>query len=324
MAESTSHIDFELIAKYLAGECTREEALQLEEWIQLSENNRLEFEAVKDIWAASDEVEVNTDVDAAWEKISLSVEDAQTPKASHNSWLRIAAGVAAVVGISIAIWFSNPPQELQMVESTHGVLAFDLADGSMITLQEGSSLEYPASFDDAQREVTLKGTGFFEITPNKEKPFIVHTDAGDVRVLGTSFEVSTTQEETQLSIEVLEGLVQVSNTDQTSVAKVAAGQVCSLNTKNQVEVEEIAHPAPFFWKDRTIKFKRTSLKQVVTTITDLMQVEIVLDNSDIEHCELTATFEDESAESMLEIIAITLGLELKKTDGKYTLSGEKC
>ncbi len=63
-----------------------------------------------------------------------------------------------------------------------------LADGSIVHLNAGSTIRYPASFD-RKREVYLSGEAFFEVVKNPSRPFLIHLDNGTVKVLGTSFNV---------------------------------------------------------------------------------------------------------------------------------------
>ncbi|MDR1380827.1 MAG: FecR family protein, partial [Tannerella sp.] len=64
-----------------------------------------------------------------------------------------------------------------------------LSDGTKVRLNAGTILSYPAAFTEKKREVTISGEAFFEVAPDKKSPFTVHTDALDVRVLGTEFNV---------------------------------------------------------------------------------------------------------------------------------------
>ncbi len=82
-----------------------------------------------------------------------------------------------------------------------------LADGTHIWLNSGSQLSYPPKFDDKSREVYLSGEAFFEVAPDKTKPFYVNTSEFKIRVLGTKFNVSAYKEDQTIQTVLLEGKV---------------------------------------------------------------------------------------------------------------------
>lgn len=70
-----------------------------------------------------------------------------------------------------------------------------LSDGTKVWLNADSKIKYPVSFGQDKREVSLRGEGYFEVAKDSTRPFIVSTDKMDVRVLGTTFDVNTYEEE---------------------------------------------------------------------------------------------------------------------------------
>ena len=97
------------------------------------------------------------------------------------------------------------------VESVHfgGTSKLTLADGSQVWLNAGSKLLYPEKFSGSQREVTLEGEGFFEVTKNAQMPFLVHAGKITLKVLGTRFNVKAYSEDPDIETTLISGKVQV-------------------------------------------------------------------------------------------------------------------
>ncbi len=84
-----------------------------------------------------------------------------------------------------------------------------LADNTVVWLNAGSRLVYPTQFKDKTREVLLFGEGYFEVTKNPDKPFIVKTSNLDIKVLGTKFNISSYAEDNVIQTVLKEGIVAV-------------------------------------------------------------------------------------------------------------------
>ena len=89
-----------------------------------------------------------------------------------------------------------------------------LADNSRVFLNAGSSLRYHTQFAGSKRIVELEGEAYFEVSHNREKPFVVKTNNQDVEVLGTHFNLSAYSDEEITKTTLLEGSVKVSSKDE--------------------------------------------------------------------------------------------------------------
>lgn len=101
-----------------------------------------------------------------------------------------------------------------------------LSDGTRVMLNANSTLEYPASFDDAEvREVRLKGEAHFEVTKNPHRPFVVKAGEMQTQVLGTVFDVKAYRKDAP-KVTLMEGKVKVSNAD--TEVEMRPGQTATL------------------------------------------------------------------------------------------------
>ena len=106
-----------------------------------------------------------------------------------------------------------------------------LSDGTKVMLNANSTLEYPASFDDAEvrevREVRLKGEALFEVTKNPHRPFVVKAGEMQTQVLGTVFDVKAYRKDAP-KVTLMQGKVKVSNAD--TEVEMRPGQTATLQS----------------------------------------------------------------------------------------------
>jgi hypothetical protein len=127
----------------------------------------------------------------------------------RSLFLKIAASILLVVGIGY-IYYStkNGYTEINAIES---VAMTYLPDSSRVWVNVGSSVEFERDF--SSRQVLLNGEAYFEVTPDKNRPFTVTTLHSSTTVLGTAFNLK--EEEKQVHLSVAEGLVRFSPNDTT-------------------------------------------------------------------------------------------------------------
>jgi ferric-dicitrate binding protein FerR (iron transport regulator) len=101
---------------------------------------------------------------------------------------------------------------MNMVSTPNGgQYKLTLADGTKVWLNASSSISYPTAFKKATREVSVTGEVYFEVSPNKQQPFIVKTRGEEIKVLGTRFNVNTYENEPESKTSLVEGSVSIGN-----------------------------------------------------------------------------------------------------------------
>ena len=246
-----------------------------------------------------------------------------------NPIYRLAAAilVAAVLLVSGYEVFYNPSASVKMLEitSVDQVLnTFTLPDGTLVSLNSNTKLFYPEQFGNKTREVTIEGEAFFEVKPNKNKPFIIHAGNAQIKVLGTSFSVSAYPETKLVEVIVETGKVefrnQISKTLQTGELILTPGDKGTLaysgNTLNKTTNND---PNFIAWKTHNLSFKATSLKEVIENLQNVYKVTIRLDDPRLNGLLLTAQFNNYSLDFILKVIETTFKIEVKEVDGQYIL-----
>ena len=140
------------------------------------------------------------------------------------------------------------------------VVDMTLADGSRVWLNAGSSVTYPVAFIEKERTVSITGEAYFEVAPDKTKPFRVSKDDMHVEVLGTHFNVNAYDDEKNIKVTLLEGSVRLKTNEENQLLKPGEqAQVSgSINIVSNVDVEAV-----MAWKEGRFKFSRVDIETIM-------------------------------------------------------------
>ena len=232
------------------------------------------------------------------------------------------ASVAAIALICIVGWCTYEyliPTKMQTISTLANRMEVTLPDGSQIMLNRYSSLTYPKRFKGDSREVTLNGEGFFNITKNPNKPFIVTAEMMKVQVLGTQFNIEAYANNPDVRTTLIEGSVMVSidSTDEQMILHPSESAI--YNKKNKtlelaVEDETVATVA---WQSNSFIFDKQTLQEIVRKLGNSFGVVIEIDNHDLANYRLTAKFNnDESLEEILTLLQTGRGFTFKKINNQ--------
>lgn len=327
--EYTHDID-ELIAKQLSGEIAPEEKVLLEKWRSESSDNSLYFNQMQQIWARTELGKQNLpgplDVEDALARTKVKLQAAGAPAKAKVLWLNVwRVGIAASIVLMLgAIWLfqRDSGQPTVLLATTENTLRDTLSDGSMVSINQHSSVS--ASFSRKARRVKMSGEAYFEVAPNPEKPFIVEVQQVEVTVVGTKFNVDDQSDPGRVIVSVEEGKVQVRMGRQTEL--LLAGEQASIDGQSGQITKKQQKPSSNVsaWANRRFVFDETPLSEVIPLLEKTYQVKINLANKDLARCRLHVRFNNEPIERILLVIAETFSLELKTSNGQYTLDGPGC
>jgi ferric-dicitrate binding protein FerR (iron transport regulator) len=196
-----------------------------------------------------------------------------------------------------------------------------LPDSSKVWLNENSEIVYDEDFlKDSLRKITLNGEAFFEVSHNRQKPFVVEGNGLITRVLGTSFDLKYT--DTQKSLVVVTGKVRFSYLEKTAVKAsiiVEAGYQTELLDRKFVKREE-SDKNKLAWHTGILEFQNESLDVVVKNLAGLYKTSIVLKVADQKDFKFTGVIDHLPLEVALETICFSLDLQWKKTTDGYQIS----
>ena len=137
------------------------------------------------------------DESQAWDKLSLKIAEKQNSRRSY--FLKIAASVAILLSVTLAVLLVNDnPNQLQAI-ATNDIVSVTFPDGSTGVLNNESQFSYPEEFGQ-ERRVSFSGEAYFDIVKST-KPFIIEANGVEVQVLGTAFNLVTSDKEVKLYVD---------------------------------------------------------------------------------------------------------------------------
>ncbi|MEQ1584662.1 MAG: FecR domain-containing protein [Cyclobacteriaceae bacterium] len=325
----------ELIGKVLAGEGSAQEETDVLLWTQQSEDNKKYYENLKTIFekAASTDVQIQFDTDAAWNKVKYRINKSQgkviplhnNKPASFNQLMRIAAGVVILFGVGYFTyqWITPSTQTLAVVSDSVTVQD-TLPDGSTAFLNKKSELTYKYNPRERTRKVVLKGEAYFSVKHEEENPFVIEADEVLVRDIGTEFNLKAYPDKDTIEIIVTSGEVQF-YTLLDSGLNLQAGEKAIYSKRNK-QFYRIEKPDTnaLAYKTKIFSFNNTDLRSVVNLLNDVYNSKIKLANEKLYACRLTANFKEDNASIIAEVIAETMGLTITRKDDEIILDGKGC
>ncbi len=313
----------QLITRYLSGEASAEETSSLQQWIDADVKNKQLFEEYKAVWSfvPKKENKLKVNKEKAWQIISDEINQNKT-KSVKAFYLRPANWfvAAAILLLFFAInWFSVDNKYPLIVQTAQNnePLNLQLPDQSSVDLYRASSVSYKKNFTD-DRNIKLSGSGFFEVTHNPEKPFVVDMGKTKVKVLGTQFFID--QNSANIEVFVLEGKVMLYTTESSSnnVVLTAGMQGKYDSSTNQLTSTSFTSTNFLAWKTSELIFEETPLKQVLTDLEHAYPIHI--DNqANIEGLKLTATFKKEKPEDIFKTIGLLYSFEIEQKDSLFIM-----
>ncbi|HEU4472779.1 MAG TPA: FecR domain-containing protein [Flavisolibacter sp.] len=313
---------YSLLGRYFSNEASVEEEAAVQQWMRQSAANEEEFHLLRQLWTDSAGTPaVVFDTEKAWTRVGRKISISQQPAGGRTRVLRLAMGIAASLILVLGSWWiwQRPGTELTIV-ADNGTREISLADGSRVYLRKGSSLRYDKGFE--QREVELKGEGFFDVKPDATRPFIITAANTEVKVLGTSFSVNTANSQVELIVKT--GRVQFSAPDENAAPLlVTAGERAlfsggsfskTLNTDTNFNA----------WQSGALIFNRTPVNEVAAALSRYYGINVTLkkqDSAQLSAASVTARFVNQPLSDVLEELSLITSYRIQKTsEGNYEIS----
>lgn len=184
-----------------------------------------------------------------------------------------------------------------------------LSDGTKVWLNAASSLRFPQHFvaTEKKRIVYLEGEAFFDVTKNKDQPFIVKTGAVNVKVLGTRFNVSSYIEDATVKTTLVEGEVEVNEGDSENFLQLTPSYQAIFNKNKKGLLKKKVNTLLYTsWMDKKIVLENESFAEVSKRIERTYNVSIINHNKELNNTHFTGEFDVENIEEIFRTFSETL------------------
>jgi len=258
---------------------------ELEEWYKSSEEHRIAYKNYRRIWQGSIELAQTKrfNIEKAWTNINFKITAISTTKHRINNFVYAAIGMAASLLITFGLafytnMFSFKGETVQLSTNFGSRSSVVLPDGTCVTLNSGTNLEYRFDNLNKIREVKFNGEGFFEVAKNKI-PFIIQTSNGlKLKVLGTKFNLKSYSDDNIIKISLVEGKVELNSSDNKTLV-LSPGQIACYNDKTkELNYTNGQVYQDSGWLNNKLYLDKTSLQEVCTILERSYDVRIVIKN----------------------------------------------
>ena len=310
---------YRIIEKYLQGRFSWNDFQEIRGMFKAIHDNDSIKQHLEVQWnqMVESETQVDEAFDSVYQKIELHIlrnEKQKKPSVWH--YYRQAAAILLIPVLAFFlgyIIYSNSVTtaalawvEINAPQSSR--IQFSLPDGSAGWLNSGSKLSYNPVFA-KHREVNLTGEAYFEVA-SSAKEFKINVSGMEIRVLGTSFNVSAYPDDDFAHVVLTEGRVQVNGTHRDFERILAPGErLAFYPAENTVNVQKVEPYSFTAWKDGLIVLDNEPLEQAVNRFERWYNVDIEIKDDVLKKYRFKATFEDEPLEEVLKLLSVSTPME---------------
>ena len=325
--------DWNLLARYMAGETNEMENNAVIVWAEKSPENSALLKDLKSDWSKIDMIQEKFNVDHAWGKLHNRINGIEEvtapqilPEIKRNLFsvpLKIAASLLFLFAFGVAmVTVVNRIQNITVTalldEKGKSV---ELPDGSRIYLNTDAQISYPKRFGNKSREIRLDGEAFFEVTPDKEKPFLIYIGESRIKVLGTSFNVKSKNNDQSVEVYVSTGIVELADRNNLDNRVLINSGDIGIIENNLINLVKAGNANPIAWKTGTMTFVDTPIQDVISLLNNVYDVNISVKGSGVDTIKINGSYQGDPLDDILNVISQhNPQLSIAKSDDTIYLS----
>lgn len=295
------------IDRYLKGECSVDESLEMIRFFQTEEGEKLleiRLNADAETFMSNDKENNPTQPPIPFQRIA--------PKTVYRNqdrrikWIFVAAAsILLPVLISIAVYVYKAdniePEYVEVCVPRGEKQQIFFQDGTHVWLGADSKLSFPKRFANDRREVKLNGEAYFEVESNSKRDFTVQLDQMHITVHGTGFNVKAYADSPEIITTLDHGSISVYSDFNNKEYKVEPGQQVSFNRENgRIHIRRMDDPRTnSAWRNGYIQFQNTTLRSVMAELSRQYDVNFQLVDKQLENTRFTISFNNQDLPSLL-------------------------
>lgn len=328
----------ELIAVYLKGEATPEQAMQLDDWRAISQENDSFYFEMEKTYGFTHKVSVfkSPNVEKVWKEVATKVNDEvkTIPLWKTPPFYYLTAACAVIFLLINGLWNnmneqtkefndkiiteqSDKPTKSRKILASDFIKSFTLKDQSKVELEPGSELIISADFNKNGRHLKMKGSGTFKVTHDENNPFSINIEGLNVLDIGTLFHLKTQRDTIKVTVD--EGAVELRVNEKT--LQLLEGDSAFYVISQQLIAR---YKNPRTVKKQLFEFDGTTLKEVATVLGKFYNRKIVIMDKEIENCTVNVTFKNEELATILDIIKELLDVKIVQNKDIIEIYGKGC
>ncbi len=331
----------ELLIKYIKGEATFEEEMAIVEWTKESPENKEYLISLNNLWMAHN---MPTDKASNEELSALKRVRLLKKRVRRNRIISYSAAALLIlsIGVNFAIynWTSNksstpkpillsdiPDNNKVSIYTNNGVKGnIILPDGSVVWLNSASRITYPTSFSGGTREVELVGEAYFEVQKDSLHPMIISTSKDFfIKVTGTKFNLKAYDDDELAQATLYSGEIRVcsqSGRDKVTEELILKPMETVVIGDKKVEagISQVKDESNSEWKEGILTFNHTPLSEVIKSIERWHGVTVTVADPAILNFNITASFNEESAVQIMDMIRYISPVDYKVENKIFILS----
>lgn len=325
-----------MLVSYLTGNCSKDEQLYVENWINESSENMAVYTDLKKVWRYSEakDIKQKFDVDNAWNKFRQNtifdyapekgIRKTRKPRFRKLAVYASSIAAAAVLLFGLYFVFNNFQSQPEILNYYSAVANADnpylLPDGTTLLMNKGSEVSYPEKFDSDSRLLNFSGEAFFNVAHNPEHPMIISTGNVRVEILGTSFDLCNIPNTNEVTVFLETGKVKFYSVNnetgemQNNIIVLPGEKAVYSKVTGEITKSEITNNNHLVWKTGVLDFVATPMPEILKVISNAYRMNIETDIP-MEHFILTARYENETPQSIMEAMSVIFGI-------KYNIEGD--
>jgi len=317
MDSKNKDIVYRVVERFFEDRFPKEVEEEVQRWLINDSNLSEKTEATQELWEIiniESSPSVYNSLNSVKQKLGLSSVKKKVPL--HSYFLRIAAVLLPLLlVIGTYIYLDKPEAAItsQLIEISvpYGERKqIILPDSTSVNINAGSIIRYEDPFTDNKRLVELSGEAYFSVTEDSLKPFIVQTEHMSVEVLGTEFNVEAYSGNTNTTVILDKGKVQVKTPDEKVYTLSPNQKLVVNNTSSEVSIEDVPEEDETSWISGELIFKDMPFKEIIQTLERQFNISIEINDPSILNKDDVYTIKfrkEDNLENVLDIIEIVVG-----------------